>query len=785
MSHPALAASILEGISPKERGIECFNRSEWAPALAAFDEALVGGLADAQLHNYRARVLDAMGRPADALQAIERALELQPHNPADLRNRGLLLRKLGRPAEALASFESVLAVRPDDLDLGVKRAHLLNEPDRREEALLCAERLVSIHPQALDALNALGMVLENLGRYLEAQSVFEQILKREPNSLDGINNQGLALARQGHWREALGCYERSLALQSDQPQARYNRSIVKLALGDWRSGLEEFECRWLAAPLKGTKLPLPTPLWLGEQAIEGRTLFVYHEQGYGDTLQCARYIPRLIERGARVIMAVPPALVRLMRTLPGNPTVIPFGASVPAHDFHCPLMSLLLAFRTIPDSIPRDVAYLRPVLEDALSWRQRLGTSQGLRIGIAWSGRRYAPINYPRDLALAQLKSLFELPAQFVSLQKDMSEEDRVLAQGLPFLDMRAAGELQDFADTAALISELDLVISVDSAVAHLAGALGKPVWLLNRYASCWRWGQSGETTAWYPSMRIFRQLQVGEWTDVIGRVRSSVDSVTQKTSLGEVLPTAPYGPSRRPKPRRSPETVRVVTATRGSQEAFFTQSALGRSLSAYRGYPRGQRLELRLFADNQKGLPTVYNRAIEEARESPAILVFMHDDVYLTDCNWTERLLDGLDEFGIVGIAGTRRRVPRQPSWMFLDEAMKKPDREFLSGVVGHGKGFPNLQQLSVYGEPGQTVKLLDGVLLAARSQMLLATKLKFDPRFDFHFYDLDFCRQAELRSVRMGTVAVSAVHESGGCLGSEQWRTAYAAYLKKYEYT
>jgi hypothetical protein len=230
------------------------------------------------------------------------------------------------------------------------------------------------------------------------------------------------------------------------------------------------------------------------------------------------------------------------------------------------------------------------------------------------------------------------------------------------------------------------------------------------------------------------------------------------------------------------PAKIRLVSATRFSREEFFAKSALGRSLPHYRSFPRGQPIELRLFPGNSAGLSTVYNIAIEESRASPAVLIFLHDDVFLNDFYWAHHLLESLRSFDIVGLAGNRRRVRGQASWMYLDAAFQRDRDENLSGVLGHGRGFPDLIELSVYGPPNQEVKLLDGVLLAARSDMLLERGLRFDDRFKFDFYDLDFCRQAEMRGLRMGTCATSIIHASPGAFGLDGWRAAYLDYLRKY---
>jgi hypothetical protein len=231
-----------------------------------------------------------------------------------------------------------------------------------------------------------------------------------------------------------------------------------------------------------------------------------------------------------------------------------------------------------------------------------------------------------------------------------------------------------------------------------------------------------------------------------------------------------------------SMEKIRFVCATRESNDTFFTKAPLGRSLLYYRLFPLRQVIELKLFEKNTRGLPEVYNQAIEEAKADPAVLIFIHDDIHLCDFYWAEHLFEGLKSFDIVGLAGNRRRVPAQPSWMYIDPAFTRDEAENLSGVIGHGPGFPNLVELSVYGPPCQEVKLLDGVMLAARSRTLIDKDLRFDPRFDFHFYDLDFCRQAEARGITMGTWAISMIHESSGRLGGDAWLAGYRTYLEKY---
>lgn len=231
------------------------------------------------------------------------------------------------------------------------------------------------------------------------------------------------------------------------------------------------------------------------------------------------------------------------------------------------------------------------------------------------------------------------------------------------------------------------------------------------------------------------------------------------------------------PAPAR-PERIRFVVATRETRDNFTTHTAMGRSLSLY----RYDFVEVRLSYENKRGLPEIYNLAIEEAKSDPAILVFVHDDVHLLDYFFADRVLRSLDKFQLIGLAGNKRRVPRQPSWAFVDDKLTWDLPENLSGVVGHGKTFPP-SNLSVFGMPGQEVKLLDGLMLIARSKTLVENDLRFDEAFDFHFYDMDLCRQAEAKSVSMGTFALPVIHESGGHFGSEAWRKGYQSYLDKWK--
>jgi len=227
-----------------------------------------------------------------------------------------------------------------------------------------------------------------------------------------------------------------------------------------------------------------------------------------------------------------------------------------------------------------------------------------------------------------------------------------------------------------------------------------------------------------------------------------------------------------------NPNKIRFVIATRANQNDFFTSTAMGKVLNM-NWYSE---IETDIYASNSRGLPQVYNESIERSKSDPAILVFAHDDIHLSDFYWFGNLINGLTQFDIVGVVGNKRRVPRQPSWAFIDDGATWDEPDNLSGIVGAGIGFPPVH-MHMFGPPGHEVKLLDGLFLAVRSELLIQHDLKFDERFDFHFYDLDFCRQAESKGMRMGTWGISIIHESGGGLGTPSWKSAYAKYLEKWK--
>ena len=341
------------------------------------------------------------------------------------------------------------------------------------------------------------------------------------NIPEALNNLGNALKNLGELPEATGAYEQAIALKPDNPDYRTNRAMALLAAGRFDEGWQAFEWRWKTGQFTGAGQDSARPRWHGE-AAPGRVLLVRAEQGFGDTLQFCRYAPLAAARGLRVVLEVQPALARLMGPVAGVERVIAQGQGLPDFDFYCPMMSLPAVFNTRLETVPADVPYLSPDSESVKIWRGRLGDGAGksIKVGLAWAGssRVHSPdliaADRRRSIAADALAGLMDTPGvRFYSLQKGGPPAPKEFG----LVDMM--DECNDFMDTAAIVANLDLVISVDTAVAHLAGALGRPVWLLNRFDSCWRWLRGRDDSPWYPRLRLFRQPSPGDWKSVISTV--------------------------------------------------------------------------------------------------------------------------------------------------------------------------------------------------------------------------------------------------------------------------
>ncbi|TMH37765.1 MAG: tetratricopeptide repeat protein [Betaproteobacteria bacterium] len=521
-------------------------------AAAFLSRAVLVNPTSADAHYNRGVALGELGRHADALQSYEHAIALRSDYADSYYNRGVALAALERLEEAVASYERAIAIAPDHTEAhnnrGVALARLRRYEEslkscqraielrpsyasahnncgvalgclgRLPEALASYDRAIALKPDYADAYNNRGEVLRDLERPAEALASYERAIALKPDYADAYYNRGNALRDLHRHRDAMESYERAIALEPDHASAHWNLADCRLLLGDFPLGWKEYEWRWQLKRGGDSGRNFVQPLWLGATPLEGKTVLLHSELGLGDTLQFCRYAKDVAALGAQVVMEVQPPLLRLLADLDGVAQVVPRGGSLPPFDYHCPLMSLALAFRTNLDSVPARIPYIRSDPASVRVWIERLGERSKPRVGLAWSGSKTLK-NDKRSMTLAEMLPLVREWAEWISLQKEVRETDTALLASRPDL-RRVDGDLGDFADTASLIELVDIVVTVDTSVAHLAGAMGKPVWILLPFnPHDWRWLLGREDSPWYPTARLFRQSAVDDWTNLVRRV--------------------------------------------------------------------------------------------------------------------------------------------------------------------------------------------------------------------------------------------------------------------------
>ncbi|HVT87539.1 MAG TPA: tetratricopeptide repeat protein [Tepidisphaeraceae bacterium] len=465
------------------------NHLEPARELVEAAVSKVGNIAD--YHRTLGDIYGALRRPADAAKAYQRAVELNPEFVEAWNNMGVAFADLGRTEEAITAYRRTIELRPDSPNPYTNLSHALREQGLLDEAIAAAR----------------------------------QALACDPNFPDAFNNLGVALFRQGKTQEAIDAFRKAISLRSDYPLAHANLGMALLRRGDFEEGWVEYE--WRARMSGFFKLNVEAAtLWNGED-ISGRRILLHVEQGFGDALQFIRYAPLLAERGAKVLVACQPELARLFRSVPGIEQVIIPNDQSPPFDVHCPLPSLPKAFKTTLQTIPANVPYFKVEPEPSAHWRSRLSEDpRPKKVGLVWSGRVDYGNDRSRAMGLAALAPLGAIKnVCWVSLQKgDGADQARRPPDGLELFDWTQ--ELKDFADSAALIENLDLVITVDTAVAHLAGGLGKPVWVILPTTADWRWMLDRDDSPWYPTMRLFRQPAAGDWNAAVYQLASELQTL-------------------------------------------------------------------------------------------------------------------------------------------------------------------------------------------------------------------------------------------------------------------
>ncbi|WP_168991434.1 tetratricopeptide repeat protein [Paraburkholderia sp. UYCP14C] len=506
------------------------HASRGALALAAVLIRQANGISESPVYlGNLADTLLQLGRPQEAQTACRRAIELAPDYAPAHRNLGMVFMGTGRRDEAERAFRQVLTLDPESNDSLNNLGILLDQMGRYSEAETAYRLAIRNDPGYLRAHYNLGLQLLRSGRFGESEQAFRHALEIDPGHADARNNLGTALRELNRYDEAEVMYRDVLQQHPDFADAGWNLALLLLSQGRYAEGWHHAEARYRGCSAFDVSVPDPGfPQWRGEP-LAGRSLAIWHEQGLGDAIQLARYAPLLKARGLRRLTLLCPApLKSLMETLEGIDEVVCHDGEVGPHDYWSLIMSLPLHVGTTTDNIPAHLPYLHALPDRVGHWRARL-PARGFKVGLVWRGstdhQHDALRSLPGLLSLAPLWSVQGVT--FVSLQKGQGEDEPAhLQTQLPTVS--AAHELEDFADTAALVSQLDLVISVDTSVAHLAGALGKPCWLLlHKPWTDWRWMQDRTDSPWYPRvMRLFRQTTPGDWAEVVGRVAVSLDEL-------------------------------------------------------------------------------------------------------------------------------------------------------------------------------------------------------------------------------------------------------------------
>jgi Tfp pilus assembly protein PilF len=467
---------------------------------------------------------NALNQHQKALDSFDLAIQLQPDFFEAHGNRGAMLAALGRHEDAIESYRKAIAIRPDFADAHCNLGSALTQLQRYVEALASLDRAIALRPDYADALYNRGNALKPLQRYEEALASYDRAIALRPDHTDAHNNRGQVLRELERYDEALASYDRALALQPQHVMAHCNAAALRLLTGDFERGWAHYEWRWRKKSVIAANRNFPQPMWRGEP-IAGGTILIHSEQGLGDAIQFCRYVPLVAARGAQVIFEVQKPLQALMASLGDAAQVVPKGSPLPTFDLHCPLLSLPGVFGTRIETIPSTAGYLSAPAQHVMAWQSRLEGKRHPHVGLVWSGNPGHERDRERSIDLRAFLPLLEslaANATFVSLQKDVRPEDAiVLKERTGIFDL--GNTLADFSDTAALISQLDLVISVDTSVAHLAGALGKPVWILLTYFPDWRWLLGRDESPWYPAARLFRQDKSRTWDGVIARVRQAL----------------------------------------------------------------------------------------------------------------------------------------------------------------------------------------------------------------------------------------------------------------------
>jgi tetratricopeptide (TPR) repeat protein len=504
-----------------------FNRSSIYAKLGKLEEAAQGFQSVLKIRPNLLAAQENYERVTNAIQEQKRE-NIFNRNLDDFsktHEKGLHLYASNQIAEAIQEFEKAVNLAPDSPEAFHNLGMSLEKIGRLEDSLKSYERALALNPNLAPTHNNIGNVLRELGRPEKSLAYFENAISLNPNYAEAYSNYGWTLYGLRKFNESLECYQKALTLNPALLAARFNLGLCQLIMGNFKNGWANYEYRFDQPTYIKRQFSANTPQWRGEP-LQDKSILIHAEQGLGDTIQFCRYIKNLAALGARVYFEIQAPLSKTLKDLDGVFEFVTNGRPPPSVDYHCPLMSLPLAFSTTLDSIPNLVSYIFANKEKESFWKEKLAPIQKPKVGLVWNGgfRPNQPelwgVNQRRNIPLALIRNLQHSGVHFISLQKGEIAEQELLEFQEEYWPhgnfSNFNNELNDFSDTAALISNLDLVISVDTSTAHLAGALGKPVWILSRYDGCWRWLINGSYSPWYPTAKLYRQERVGDWETVI-----------------------------------------------------------------------------------------------------------------------------------------------------------------------------------------------------------------------------------------------------------------------------
>ena len=497
-------------------GVIALQKGRHQDAIGLIRQAIAANPAMPQSHLNLGKALRESGRLDEALAVYREAVRLQPGLAVAHHSLGRALREKGLTEAAAGAFRRAIELQGDFAEAYSSLGNVLQQVGRIEEAVAAYQKAIQVKPGFAEGHYNLGLALRGEDDTAGAISAFREAVRIKPDFAQAHHNLGNALRESARYEEALAACDLAIRCKPDHAGAHLNKAVILLLRGRLAEGWAEYRWRWQTSDIQPNRRAFPQPEWNGE-ALSGRAVLLHAEQGFGDTIQFMRYAPLLARRGVRVIVEVPQELKGLLRGVEGVRQLLGAGDPLPAFDCHAALLDLPGIFGTTLQTVPANVPYLRPEPALADLWRSRLAPR--LKVGLVWAGRPQHHNDRNRSLPLSSLAPLAQVKGVvFYSLQKGAAAaQAQNPPPGMELVDL--SQEIKDFADTAALIENLDLVISVDTVVAHLAGALAKPVWTLLPLTPDWRWLLAREDSPWYPTMRLFRQGARGEWGSVIERV--------------------------------------------------------------------------------------------------------------------------------------------------------------------------------------------------------------------------------------------------------------------------